>query len=194
MESQIKKLAIFASGNGTNAENIIRYFSNKPNIQIGLIVCNKPEAGVISIAQKHALPVLLIHKERFFYRDGYSQELKEAGIDLIILAGFLWKIPSLLINRFQNRIINIHPALLPKFGGKGMYGHFVHEAVIAQKAKETGITIHLVDEIYDNGRIIFQKSIPVAENETSYSIANKIHELEYRFYPEVIETYLKDLI
>ena len=194
MESPIKKIAIFASGNGTNAENIIQYFSNTSNIQIRLIVCNKPEAGVLSIAQKHNIPVLLIHKERFFYGDAYVRELKDCGIDLIVLAGFLWKIPSLLINGFQNGIINIHPALLPKFGGKGMYGQFVHEAVIAQKAKETGITIHLVDEIYDNGRIIFQKSMPVSENETPSSIAKKIHVLEYRYYPEIIETYLKELI
>ena len=181
------KIAIFASGAGTNAKKIIEYFAGHQEIAIGLIVCNKPGAGVIQIASDYHIPVLLIEKDRFQQGDGYVDELKDAKITFIVLAGFLWKIPQTLIDVYRNKIINIHPSLLPKFGGKGMYGAKVHEAVIATGEKESGITIHYVDEHYDNGDIIFQAACPVAENDTPDSLAEKIHRLEHENYARVIE-------
>lgn len=182
-----KNIAIFASGTGTNAANIIQYFVQKQTAVIGLIVCNNPRAGVLKIAGSNNIPALIIEKERFFRGDAYVPELKDAGIDFIVLAGFLWKIPSAVINAYRNNIINIHPALLPKFGGKGMYGSFVHEAVLSAKEQESGITIHFVDEFYDNGKTIFQITCPVYENDTSETLAKRIHELEYAHFPKVIE-------
>jgi formyltetrahydrofolate-dependent phosphoribosylglycinamide formyltransferase len=179
-------LAIFASGAGSNAQKIIDHFKNHSSIKIGLIVCNRPGAGVLSIAERENIPSLLIEKEKFFRGDGYVPELKEKTIDFIVLAGFLWKIPSALIKAYTGKIVNIHPALLPKYGGKGMYGHFVHEAVIASGDTESGITIHYVDEIYDHGKIIFQDKCEVAPTDTAESLAQKIHELEHKNYPAVI--------
>jgi formyltetrahydrofolate-dependent phosphoribosylglycinamide formyltransferase len=183
-------MAIFASGAGSNAQRIISHFRNHPLIRVSLIVCNKPGAGVLSIAQKENIPALLIDKEKFFRGDAYVPELKEKGISFIVLAGFLWRIPALLIQGFSNRIVNIHPALLPKYGGKGMYGHFVHEAVIAAGDKESGITIHYVDELYDHGKIIFQEKCTLVPGETPDTLAGKIHELEHRHFPVVIEKLL----
>ena len=185
--TQKKNIAIFASGMGTNAANIIRYFSEKRTAHIALIVSNNPTAGVLKIAEENNIPVLLLQKEKFFRGDAYVPELQHAAIDFIVLAGFLWKLPSVLIKAYRDNIINIHPALLPKHGGKGMYGNFVHEAVLATNEKETGITIHFVDEFYDNGKIIFQTTCPVYENDTTESLAKRIHELEYKFFPVVIE-------
>ena len=185
--TQKKNIAIFASGTGTNAANIIRYFSEKRTAYIALIVSNNPTAGVLKIAEENNIPVLLLQKEKFFRGDAYVPELQHAAIDFIVLAGFLWKLPSVLIKAYRDNIINIHPALLPKHGGKGMYGNFVHEAVLATNEKETGITIHFVDEFYDNGKIIFQTTCPVYENDTTESLAKRIHELEYKFFPVVIE-------
>jgi phosphoribosylglycinamide formyltransferase-1 len=165
--------------------------SKIPDIRVGLIVCNNPEAGVLNIAAKENIPALIIEKERFYQDDAYIKELKEKKIDLIVLAGFLWKIPDSFIKAFPGKIVNIHPALLPKYGGKGMYGHAVHEAVIAAKEKESGITIHYVDEWYDHGKIIFQAKCPVLENDTADSLAERIHALEYEHYPRVIEEILK---
>ena len=182
-----KNIAIFASGTGTNAANIIRYFSQKQTAAIALVVCNNPQAGVLQIAGSNNIPALIIEKERFFRGDAYVPELKNAGIDFIVLAGFLWKIPSLIINSYRDNIINIHPALLPKFGGKGMYGSFVHEAVLSAKEKESGITIHFVDEFYDNGNTIFQITCPVYEDDTTETLAKRIHDLEYAHFPKVIE-------
>ncbi|MGN6213573.1 phosphoribosylglycinamide formyltransferase [Parafilimonas sp.] len=181
------RIAVFASGAGTNAANIIQYFSNKPSVTIALIVCNNSKAGVLKIAADNHIPSLLIEKEKFFRGDAYVPELQNAGIDFIVLAGFLWKIPSTLINAYRDKIINIHPALLPKFGGKGMYGDFVHNAVLSAQEKESGITIHFVDEFYDNGKIIFQTTCPVYENDTAGSLAQRIHALEYEYFPKVIE-------
>ena len=155
------RIAIFASGAGSNAGKIIEHFRNHPLIEVGLIVCNKPTAGVLGIAEENGIPTLLIDKEEFFRGNAYVEHLKNAGISFIVLAGFLWKIPQKLIDNFRNRIINIHPALLPNYGGKGMYGNFVHEAVINSGDLESGITIHYVDEHYDNGDIIFQARVPV---------------------------------
>ncbi len=193
MTTQHKKnIAIFASGTGTNAANIIQYFSNKQTATVAFIVCNNPLAGVLKIAEANNIPSLIIQKEQFFKGDAYMPEFKNAGIDFIVLAGFLWKIPSLIINAYRNNIINIHPALLPKYGGKGMYGNFVHEAVLSAKEKESGITIHFVDEFYDNGKTIFQTTCPVYENDTTETLAKRIHELEYKYFPKVIEELIEN--
>jgi phosphoribosylglycinamide formyltransferase-1 len=181
------QLAIFASGNGTNAQQIIQHFNGHGTVKVALVVCNKPGAGVIEVAGRAAIPVLMIEKERFFQGDAYATELQARGIDFIVLAGFLWKVPSRLIAAFSNRIINIHPALLPKYGGKGMYGHFVHNAVIAAGEKESGISIHYVDEWYDHGNIIFQARCAIDKNDDAASLAKKIHLLEHTHYPAVIE-------
>lgn len=187
LKNQSKKIAIFASGAGSNAKKIIQYFAGHQEISVRLIVCNKPGAGVIEIAAEVNIPVLMIDKEEFFRGNGYVDGLKDAGIDFIVLAGFLWKIPQMLINAYRNKIINIHPSLLPKFGGKGMYGSKVHEAVIAAGEKESGITIHYVDEQYDNGDVIFQAACPVFDNDTAGSLAKRIHQLEHENFARVVE-------
>jgi phosphoribosylglycinamide formyltransferase 1 len=180
-------IAIFASGAGSNAQKIIDHFRNHSTIKIGLIVCNKEGAGVLSIAEKEGINTLLIDKERFFRGDAFVPELKANDIDFVVLAGFLWKIPVKLIQAYPNKIINIHPALLPKYGGKGMYGGFVHAAVIAAKEIESGITIHYVDELYDHGGVIFQATCAIDKTDTSESLAKKIHTLEHLHYPRVVE-------
>lgn len=188
------KIAIFASGTGSNAQKIIDYFTaHSSAIKIGLIVCNKPNAGVLSIAEKEHIPTLLIDKKKFDHGNGYVEELKEAGIDFIVLAGFLWKIPPILINAYSNKIINIHPALLPKHGGKNMYGNRVHASVIAAGETESGITIHYVDEEYDHGSTIFQATCPVIKEDTSDTLAARVHALEHEHYPKVIEKCLKTI-
>lgn len=184
-------LAIFASGAGSNAQKLIDHFKDSDVARVALIVCNKPGAGVLTIAQKENIPTLLIEKESFFRGHAYLPQLKEAGVGFIILAGFLWKIPQALIDAYPRRIVNIHPALLPKFGGKGMYGQYVHEAVLQAGETESGITIHYVDEHYDNGDIIFQTACPVLEGDTPETIAARIHELEHLHYPRVVEELLK---
>ena len=184
-------IAIFASGTGSNAQKIIDTFKGNQSVCIALIVCNKPGAGVLGIAAKENIPTLIIEKSRFMDGDHYLGELKKKQVDLIILAGFLWKIPSALINAYPQKIINIHPALLPKYGGKGMYGSRVHQAVIDAKEKESGITIHYVDEIYDHGKIILQARCLVEEQETSDTLAAKIHALEHLHYSAVIGELVK---
>jgi len=184
------RIAIFASGAGSNAKKIIEYFASHAAIQVALIVCNKPGAGVLAIADQYGIPTLLIEKEKFFRGNAYVEELKKAQIDFIILAGFLWKIPAALIHAYPNKIINIHPALLPKYGGKGMYGQFVHEAVLATREKESGITVHIVDELYDHGQMIFQASCPVLPTDTAATLAQRIHALEHQHYPQVIEQFI----
>ncbi|MFZ9387443.1 MAG: phosphoribosylglycinamide formyltransferase [Chitinophagaceae bacterium] len=187
----MKKIAVFASGAGSNAQKIMDYFRDAPDIRVALVVCNKPGAGVVDIAKREGVPALLIEKEQFFRGNAYVDEIREAGIDLIVLAGFLWKVPPALIRAFPDRIINIHPALLPKFGGKGMYGRHVHEAVIANHEKESGISIHVVDELYDHGRILFQARCPVLDSDTPESLAERIHQLEHKHYPAVIGDLLR---
>jgi formyltetrahydrofolate-dependent phosphoribosylglycinamide formyltransferase len=184
-------IAIFASGAGTNAEKIIKKFKKPSPAKVALIVCNKEGAGVLSIADKENIPFLIIKKERFFHGDAYLPELKNHSIDLIVLAGFLWKVPALLIKAYPNKIINIHPALLPKYGGKGMFGQKVHEAVIAANEKQSGITIHYVDELYDHGNIIYQTACAIDEKDTPELLAKKIHALEHLHYPRVIEELLQ---
>jgi formyltetrahydrofolate-dependent phosphoribosylglycinamide formyltransferase len=184
-------LVIFASGAGSNAQQIINYFAGSANTRIALVICNKPGAGVLAIAEKAGIPFLLIEKERFFKGDHYLPELKAYHTDFIILAGFLWKIPGQLIAAYPKKIINIHPALLPKYGGKGMYGHYVHEAVIANKEKESGITIHYVDELYDHGAVIFQATCAIDDTDNSNTLAKKVHVLEHLHYPKVIDGILQ---
>ena len=190
MKEKKIQVAIFASGAGSNAKKIIEHFRNNTKYNVALVICNKENAGVLNIAKDNSVPTLIIEKERFFRGDAYLPELKEHSIQFIILAGFLWKIPAKLIAAFPNRIINIHPALLPKYGGKGMYGTFVHEAVIAAKEKQSGITIHVVDELYDHGKHVFQATCTVSPTDTAESLAQKIHQLEHEHYPTVIEKYL----
>jgi len=186
----MKSIAIFASGAGSNAREIIRYFRNHPSINISLIVTNKPEAGVVQVAAESNLPVLIIEKERFFRGDAYVPELQQAGIDFIVLAGFLWKVPDALVAVYRNQMINIHPALLPAYGGKGMYGNRVHEAVISAGELKSGISIHYVDEVFDHGKVLFQASCEVRPDDTPASLAERIHGLEHANYPKVIEQLL----
>lgn len=183
-------IIIFASGTGSNAQKIIDFFRNDPAVHISLIVSNKAGAGVLEIAKTEAIPALVIEKERFFRGDAYVEALKAFHPSLIVLAGFLWKLPSALVRAFPQQIINIHPALLPNYGGKGMYGHFVHEAVIDAKEPETGITIHFVDEQYDHGQYIFQAKLPVDNNDSADSIAKKVLQLEHYHFPRVIQSLL----
>ncbi len=186
----MKKIAIFASGAGSNARQIIDHFKNSAYATVHLIVCNNPVAGVLQIASTKNINVLLIEKNKF-KSTGYVSELKNYGIEFIVLAGFLWMLPEALIESFPGKIINIHPALLPAYGGKGMYGNAVHNAVINAKEKQSGITIHYVDEKYDHGKIILQVTCPVTGDDTAESLAQKIHVLEHKYYPFEIEKILR---
>jgi len=168
----------------------MEYFTGHAEVRVGLVVCNRPGAGVIERAAAKGVPLLLIGKERFFSGDAYFPELEAAGIDFLVLAGFLWKVPLPLIDAFPRRIVNIHPALLPKFGGKGMYGQYVHQSVLHAGEVESGITIHYVDAHYDSGDIIFQTACPVLEGDTPETLAARIHSLEHLHYPRVIESLL----
>jgi formyltetrahydrofolate-dependent phosphoribosylglycinamide formyltransferase len=181
-------VAIFASGAGSNAEKIIEHFKSGTGIKIVLVVCNKPGAGVLQIALKNHIDTLIIERARFNTGDAYIPVLKKYNIQWVVLAGFLWKLPSALIHQWPSRIINIHPALLPKYGGKGMYGQHVHQAVIDAKEKESGISIHYVDEIYDHGEVIMQARCQIGEDDTPESLAQKIHSLEHEHFPKVIES------
>lgn len=181
------RIAIFASGTGSNAAKIIEYFRNHEKAGVVLVVCNKPDAGVLSIASKNNIPSIIIEKERFFHGDNYLPFLRSKAIDFIVLAGFLWKIPLPILVAYPNSIINIHPALLPKYGGKGMYGLNVHAAVLEAGDRESGITIHYVDEHYDNGDIIFQDRCSILSNDTPETLAEKVHDLEHQHFPRVIE-------
>ena len=189
------KIAIFASGAGSNAQKIIEAAKDKKAdktlYSVELIFCNKPEAGVLKIAADNQIETVLIEKEKFLNGDAYVDLLKKHDIRLIVLAGFLWQIPPALTDAFTNKIINIHPALLPKFGGKGMYGKRVHEAVLAEKETQSGITIHYVDELYDHGKTIFQATCPVNVSDTPESLAAKIHMLEHAHFPRVINEVLE---
>jgi len=187
----VKKIVIFASGNGTNAEQIIRFFENSNKVFVSAVYTNNPEAGVIARARKLGIPIIVFNKKMLYSTGEVLEELKKKEIDLIVLAGFLWKIPDDFITVFPQKIINLHPALLPKFGGKGMYGISVHKAVLEAGEAESGITIHWVNEYYDKGSIIFQTKIQISENENPESLAQKIHQLEHTHFPIVIEKILK---
>ena len=181
------KIALFASGSGSNVENIIEYFSENRELLFPLIVSNKRDAFVHERARRLGVPSVSFTAAEFREGTTILQLLQEKEIDFIVLAGFLLKIPETILKAYPTKIINIHPALLPKFGGKGMYGHYVHEAVVAAGERESGITIHQVNEQYDKGSIIFQARCPVDPTDTPETLAHKIHELEYRHYPTVIE-------
>lgn len=183
----MKKIAIFASGSGSNAENIIRYFAQKPEICVKKIYCNVPDAYVLERAKKYQIPTVIFNRQEFRDPEKILRQLQQEETDFIILAGFLWLLPSCITAAYPNRIINIHPALLPLYGGKGMYGHHVHEAVIAAGEKESGITIHYVNDHYDEGDPIFQAKCPVLPGDTADTLAVRIHELEYQHFPRVIE-------
>ena len=183
----VKRIAIFASGTGSNAEILIKHFEFHRDAQVTLLVSNRAEAGAVQIARWHGIETMIIDKENFFSENSIVKELKERGIDLIVLAGFLWLIPSAIIDAFPDRIVNIHPALLPKFGGKGMYGKKVHEAVLLSGEKETGITIHFVNENFDEGKSIAQFKCPVFENDTAEKIAARVQELEHKHFAGVVE-------
>lgn len=188
--SDRKKIIIFASGSGSNAEQIIRYFSNNPHIHVAAVCCNNPRAGVIERAEKYHIPVYIFDRRALYGTDEVSNFLKRINPSLIVLAGFLWKIPQDIIEAFPSRIINLHPALLPKFGGAGMYGPNVQKAVLQAGERETGITIHYIDADYDRGKIIFQERCPVKPEDTPESLAKRIHALEHHFLPRIIEKLL----
>lgn len=184
--------AIFASGSGTNAENLFRYFANDNRIKFKLVFTNNPNAGVIARAEKYNKNVQIISKDSLYnYSEQLIEFLKTEKIELIILAGFLLKIPEAFVKAFPDKIINIHPALLPKYGGKGMYGMHVHEAVIKNKETESGITVHFVNENYDEGKTIIQAKCRVEPSDTPESLAKKIHTLEYEYFPKAIEKLLQ---
>lgn len=183
----MKKIAIFASGSGSNAENIINYFSENKDINIELILSNKINAFVLERAKKHNIETNIFNREDFYSTDKILDTLQEKNIDYIILAGFLWLVPPNILSAFENKVINIHPALLPKYGGKGMYGNNIHKAVIKNQDRKTGITIHFVNEKYDEGNIIFQIECGVSRNDTFKTIAKKVLKLEHEFFPKIIE-------
>ncbi|MCB0698542.1 MAG: phosphoribosylglycinamide formyltransferase [Chitinophagales bacterium] len=186
----MQSLIIFASGRGSNAQAIIDYFNNDSGVEVALIVSNKKDAGVLQIAADNNIPSLVVDKQSF-NNSSFADTLKGYTPSLIVLAGFLWKVPDAVVKAFSGKIINIHPALLPSYGGKGMYGHHVHEAVIAAKEQESGITIHYVDEVYDNGGIILQARCTVSAEDSPDSLAQRIHKLEHFFFPRTIEYMLE---
>ncbi len=187
----MKKIVLFASGNGSNVQRIAEYFSNDPDIMVSMVLTNNPKAGVLSRAEKLDLPVLIFSRDDFYKTSKVVDAVNKISPDLIVLAGFLWLIPVSFIEAFPDKIINIHPALLPKYGGKGMYGHHVHDAVIRNREPQSGITIHYVNQHYDDGQVIFQSSFSLSADETPETLAAKIHEQEYEHFPKVIEMLLK---
>lgn len=185
-----RNIAIFASGNGTNAENIIKYFSGNKDIKVKIVMANKTDAFVLERAHRLGILTLYINREQWADATHILTLLHEQQIDFIVLAGFLAHIPDALLHAYPNRIVNIHPSLLPKFGGKGMYGNKVHEAVVTAGETESGITIHYLNEHYDEGQIIAQYRCPVMPNDTPQDVATRVHALEYEYYPKVIEQLL----
>jgi len=189
----MKKIAIFASGSGTNAENLINYFSNEKSVTVSLVLTNKPDAYVLERARKLSVKSVIFDRVDFYGSTGVLDILKKEEIDFIVLAGFLWLVPAEIIGEYRDRIVNIHPALLPDYGGKGMYGSRVHEAVISNGEKQSGITIHFVNEVYDAGDIIFQASCDINREDSPESLAQKIHELEYKHFPIVVKEVIQRL-
>ncbi len=186
----MKRIAVFASGSGSNAENLIRYFYGSDIINIKLVLSNKKEAFVLERAKKLGVQTKVFSREDFYGSKQVLLALKDQQIDYIVLAGFLWLIPEYLLDAFPNRIVNIHPALLPKYGGKGMYGMNVHREVVKQGETHSGISIHLVNKEYDKGKILFQATVPVNKDDSPEDLARKVHELEYEHYPKVVEAYI----
>ena len=188
----MKRIAIFASGSGSNAEAIARHFAGRADVQITLILTNNPEAGVIQRARRLHIPVVVFDKKSFYETDRILELLVNQKIDLIVLAGFMMLIPEKLTRAFSEKMVNIHPALLPKYGGKGMYGHFVHEAVVAAGERQSGITIHFVNEVYDEGKIIFQTTCDLEASDTPEDVARKVQLLEHEHYPAVLDKLLSN--
>lgn len=187
-------VAIFVSGGGTNCENIIRYFHDSDSVNIALVLSSKPNAYALVRATNLGVPTMVMPKADFADEDKLIAAMDRYNIDFIVLAGFLLMIPSFLTRRYNHRMVNIHPALLPKYGGKGMYGHHIHEAVRTNNETETGISIHYVSNVCDGGEIIFQAKTPVSPTDTSDDIAANIHELEQAYFPEIIERVIKETI
>ena len=186
MKTKKCKLAIFASGSGTNAEAIIKHFIGNSLIEVSAIYSNNADAFVLARAKKYNIPAIVFTKNEFFQPD-FKLQLIAGNYDMLILAGFMWLVPPAIVSAFNKKIINIHPALLPNYGGKGMYGHFVHQAIVDNNETESGITIHYVNEYYDEGDIIFQAKCNVSNSDTANSLAKKIHVLEHQHYPAVIQ-------
>lgn len=189
----MKRIALFASGSGSNAQAIAEYFAGNPDVEITLIASNNPKAGVIERARRLHIPVLLFDRTTFYETNRIPELLQKQRVDLLVLAGFMWLLPIQLVRAFGGRIINIHPALLPKFGGKGMYGHFIHEAVVAAGETQSGITIHYVNERYDEGEPIFQAAWPVSPTDSPEDVARNVQALEHKHYPRVVAEVLKRL-
>ncbi|OBX25323.1 phosphoribosylglycinamide formyltransferase-1 [Gelidibacter algens] len=187
----MKRIVIFASGSGTNAENLIKFFQDRETGSVIQVLTNNPHAKVLDRCKNLMVSALSFNRIAFSQSNDVLNILKASKPDVIVLAGFLWKFPDFILHEFPNKVINIHPALLPKFGGKGMYGNFVHDAVVANKETETGITIHYVNEHYDEGAIIFQAKCAVHPSDTAATVAAKIHELEMAHFPKVVEELLK---
>lgn len=193
MSKSVKNIAILASGAGSNAQKILEYFSDRMDIAVPLIISNKKEAGVLNIAKLASIDTFVVTRDTFYSTTDLLVELDKRNIDFIVLAGFLWLIPPYLIQHYPDRIINIHPALLPKYGGKGMYGHFVHEAVHLAKDTHSGITIHFVNEKYDEGSIVFQERCEILPSDQPEDIAKKVQVLEHSYYPTVIDQLVSSL-
>ncbi len=193
MSKSVKNIAILASGAGSNAQKILEHFSDRIDIAVRLIVSNKQEAGVLNIAKVASIDTFIVTRDSFYSTTDLLVELDKRNIDFIVLAGFLWLIPPYLIQHYPDRIINIHPALLPKYGGKGMYGHFVHEAVHLAKETHSGITIHYVNEKYDEGSIVFQERCEILPSDQPEDIARKVQVLEHSYYPTVIDQLVSSL-
>ncbi len=187
----MKKIIVFASGSGTNAENIIKHFAKTKTAKVVSVFTNNASAKVIERAKNHQIPVEIFSKNELIERN-VLQRIQKIDPDLIVLAGFLLKFPDNIIEQYPNKIINIHPALLPNYGGKGMYGMHIHRAIVNNKEKETGISIHYVNENYDEGGIIFQKNVVLTDEDTPETVAGKIHELEQKYFPEIISRLLED--
>lgn len=189
----MKRIAVFASGSGSNAENIVKFFRNNDLARVTIILSNKKDAYVLERAQQLGVPSISFNREDFYNSNKIVRTLEEQGIDMVVLAGFLWLVPQSLIDKYDGRIVNIHPALLPKYGGKGMFGMNVHNAVVAEKETETGITIHYVNGRYDEGNVIFQAKVPVNPSDTPEMVADKVHHLEYEHFPKIVEKLIATL-
>ncbi|MBU3820546.1 phosphoribosylglycinamide formyltransferase [Flavobacteriaceae bacterium XHP0103] len=187
----MKRIVIFASGSGSNAENLIRFFQNSKDASVTLVLSNNSQAKVLDRCKNLEVSAFSFNRMAFSKTNDVLNILKAAKPDLIVLAGFLWKMPEFILNEFPNKIVNVHPALLPKHGGKGMYGMHVHQAIVANKEAETGITIHYVNENYDEGAVIFQAKCDVLPSDSAEDVAAKIHELEMEHFPKVVERLLK---
>lgn len=189
-----KRVAIFASGSGSNAASIMQFAQMSEIFEVDCVICNRQQAGVYDKAERYKVPSFYFSKKSFIETpEDVLEFLKNRSVDLIVLAGFLVKVPSLLINEFRNQIVNIHPSLLPKYGGKGMYGHHVHEAVLHAGETESGLTIHLVTEEYDKGQYLFQYKLPIEPDDNVDTLSSKVLDKEHSYYPTVLEYYIQGL-